>query len=751
MDNISICVSFIATILGIAYPILLEVVSRLDEKYSSQIIIDLFSKEKEKKYFSIALIISLISIILWILKLPPLFKLNGFNSFFGNSAEYLLILATAFLIIVFFLFVKKILIYYTPTKFIPYLIKRHDKQPDADNNLFFRAISDLLFFSINKQNEAIAKTISGFMYDAFKVIRDKSSNAEVVYPSAYYELVSKTIEELATVKNRRLIFLGHRTAGSVWILGEFGNSKISENTYSWMWSNLQLALSYDRSDFVIYHWEQAFQYIRHSLDYIRAEHSDKTFEITNQEEIYQRLTDRKRFLEFHYALGGLLLYKGKYDCIKRAFAYTQSTPPQYELLPDSMNEVFDLYFDFRDPYEMKHPWISSRYYFPDTGGINSDGVIKKWICEYIAVLFVRQYSIVPYLVYMAPLNAPNIPSTQAEKRKWIDNLDYFKRLVNEVLKNKDLLTTIGLSFVTDEWCEENKKPKPLEFIEKLKQDVINSFEGTLIDQTISDGKVIKFKETSIGMLTPIFNQYEIINNKNELKGELNKWYLYGSSHLIDKSGFADNQEAAHLNFDSFLPEGFSNKFRDFASEIFVLATSKSYLLNSADIIQAIIKMNIDINDYLIISFGIDFKTLIKESNYEFLNGIEVITFDFRNYHLVGDSLFLLKKQDLPKLVYKEIKEEEVNKYSLEKVIDKYNLYLTVVDLNQSEDLRNTFADTSKDKDLRKQVYMAIFINLEVQWKKDLKCIQIKQASPYRERGIINKLTDINAIDEKPSR
>lgn len=751
MDNISICVSFIAAILGIAYPILLEVISRLDEKYSSQIIVDLFSKEKENKFFTLSLRISLVSLLVWVLKFPPLIKIGGFDYLIGKSSEYILILSTIILIVSFFYFVKKVLIYYTPTKYLPYLIIRHNKNSEQNDYEFFRAIADVLYFSIKNQNEKISKTISDFMYRAFKTVRDNNQNKEVVYPSTYYDLVYKTIEELAFQKNKRLTFLEHRTAGSVWLLGEFGNTKISEDTYVWIWRNILLAIKYQREDYIIYHWESAYQYVRQSLDYIYPKHSNDTFEITNQNEINIRLADRKRFLEFHYALGGLLLYKKHYNCIKRAFTYTQSIPPKYELLPDTMDEVFGLYFNFRDPYEMKHPWISSRYGFPDLGGLNSDGVIKQWICKYVALLFIRQYSIVPHLITMKPLNLPRIPSSQGEKRQWIDNLDYFKRLVEEVLNNKDLLEATGLDFVTDEWCEKYNQPKPIEFIEKVKQSAIDSFEGTEIEQPVSATKVQRFKDTTAAVLNPIFEEYDIIDNKAELTGELNKWYVNGQSHIIDKSGFAENQDAEHLNFDSFLPESFSNKYRDTISEIFVLASSASYLLNSQDIVQGIGRLGIETKDYVIVSFGIGIQELIIKDGNDSFNDIKIINFSHRNYHLVGDSLFILRLVDLPKLHYRELKQEEVEKYSLDKIIEKYNLYTTVVDLNLSPDLRETFAEDSNEKDLRKSVYMAIFMSLEVQWKKDIQCIQLKQASPYRERGIINNLSDIKPIAEKPSR
>ena len=400
---------------------------------------------------------------------------------------------------------------------------------------------------------------------------------------------------------------------------------------------------------------------------------------------------------------------------------------------------------------MRIPWINQRYYFPETGGINSDAILKSWICKYIAVLFLRQYTIVPYLVYMKPLEYPVLPKKQSEKREWIDNLDYFKKLVDDILKNKELLDTLGFSFISDEWCEENNYPKPLEFIEKVKQDTIASFEGTLINQPVSDVKVEKFKNTTANILSPLLDKYEAINNNENLTGDLTKWYVNGQSHIIDKSGLADDQDADHINFDSFLPESFSNKLKEAIPEIFFRVTTQRYLLNEHDIIPAISGLNISVDDYIIVSFGVEIKRLIEESKLEFLNKIEVIEFGFRNYHLVGDSIFILKKKHLPKLKYNNIPDDEIQKYSLKEAIRKYNVYISVVDLNLASELRDTLEESSDGKDLRKSVYMAIFIHLEVQWQKDLSCIQIQKASAYRERGIPNNLSDIKPIDEKPSR
>lgn len=747
MDNISICVSFIVAILGIAYPILLEVMSRLDEKYLSQIILDLFSKEKERALFSIALILSLSSIGLWILKLPPLISIQVLNPIIDNSSEYLLIASTMWLIVTFFLFVRKILIYYTPTKFLPYLIKKHNNSPERNNYQEFRAISDILYYSIRNQNETLAKTVSSFMYHAFDEFRNKNSNIEVVYPTSYYDLLSKTIEELATIRNRHLTFLAYRAAGNLWLLGERINFKISEDTYRCMWYNLQLSLNYDREDFVQYHWERAFQHIRFSLNHTERQYSlqEGQYIVVNQTQIDERIKERNRFLEFHYALGGLFLHSRRYSCIKRAFTFTQSSPPKYELLPETMTEIFFWYFKFRDPYEIEYSKIGFRYHFPQTSGINADSIIKQWICEYFALLFIRQYMINPYLSFMKPLDLPVIPKSQSEKRQWIDNIDYFEHLVENTLTNRELLNEIGYSNITDEWFEEKKLVKPSDLFREVKEKLIASFEGQLVEQTISEEKFQKFKATTAKTLLPLLEKYAAIDNKENFVNTIDSWRIEGLSNIMDKSSFADNQDVYHINFDSFLPESLANKFTDSVSEIFVFASSTRYLLKRGDIIAGILNLVAGGSDYVIITFGHNLSTLVEGYNENYLDKIDIIEFNSGNYELTRDSLFVLKKCDLPQFIYHELEQSEIDKYSLMKVIEKYNVYVTVKDLNRDDELRHAIAQSVKKEDLRKSVYIAIFMNLELQWKENRQCIQIQVASEYQERGIVNELSDLVPI------
>lgn len=482
MNNISICITFIAGILGIAYPVLLQVVSRLDEKYNSLILVDLFNKEYERNSFTITLKLSLIFILLWMLKLKPFFNLERFGKIITNSAEYLLIISTFLGIVFFFLFVRKILIYYTPSKLLNFLKSRNDKSMRESNLSYLYAMSDLLYFSIKNQNEKIVELIWVYISKLFREFHDSSSDSKIIFPNAYYEVNSRTIEELANIKSNRFSFLTQSTAGNTWMLGSSVHKGISTTTYDWIWKNLRMILDYDRNEFVVYHWENASRYFGRSLNHIPPNISKLSLKATNQKEIAEREAERKIFLNFHYALGGLLLYKRKYELIYKMFRFTQSEPPEYLLLPKRMDQVFDTYFDFKDPFEGRYPFINSDYRFSDSGGFEMDSEVRGWICSFIALLFLRQFPLASQLSIQNPLASPRVPTTDIQKKQWIDGLTNFRLSVAELYNSKELLKVTGLDIITDTWCDENHKPTPLEFIDNLKKDIQDSFNDRRIDQ-----------------------------------------------------------------------------------------------------------------------------------------------------------------------------------------------------------------------------------------------------------------------------
>lgn len=753
MDPVSISVSFIVAILGIAYPLLFQVITGFDEKYSSLHVLDIFRKESVRRYFEWLLIISLILILIWILKLKPLFQIDGINLLINNSALLLLLVSTVALIVAFFFLVKKILIYYSPIRLTEYLIKeKYNNEIVFNDNksLYFQGLSDLLYLAIRNQNKKISKTVSDFIYKAFKDFREKADEP-IEYPKEFYELVNKTTIELANSESKELKYLEYRSVGGLWFLGELDYYELSETTYSWLWRNLLVALKYEEDDMIVAYWENAYRFFDYQLKEIQPVR-DEEFNITNQDEIDKRDNERERFLEFQYALGGLLLYRERYSCLNRMFKYTNSQPPKYVLLPDSMDDIFKRYFQFRDPYHTNFPWITRKYSFPGTEGIQEESFIKKWICQYIAVLLLRQYSITPYLSYQEPLQLPSIPETQGEKRLWIDNLDYFKSLVKKVYQDEELKQKLSLGFLNDEWCENEDKPTPLEVIENTKTNLIESFETAEVEQEVSPEKAEEFFESSREIMREVFNQYEIINNREADFTEFQNWFINGETTVIDKNAFSDNQGFDSSSVISYLGNQLSRKFRRAISETFYFNITNSYLLSPSNLFEAIDHLNINKDEYRIISFGIRqdyYKNSfgiegLSESDYK---GIPIINLSNYNYEMLGQSLLIIKKDDLPKIIHHELEQEVIEEYFLDRIDEEFNIYASIVDLNQEDELREEMYPKYENRNLRKSVVINLLVKTEIRWDKNTELISLKAQQPTREEGLSDELDDIEAINQ----
>ena len=742
-----LCVALIASILGVAYPILLQVISNLDEKYKSQLITDFFKRDFLFKFFKVSLYISIFAIFVWIIGFEPneffekILSILFLENYIGYTAAYLLVFSTITLLVSFFLFTSKVINYYTPYKFLSYLINKHRKNPSFNEYETFNAISDLFYYAIISNNEKMVNTLNDFMFEEFKSIRENAH--DVVFPKSYYDLAHNIIVILAQKEFNNLKSVEYRAASGIWLLGEYSKSTISDHTYYRLWENLKTCVFYKKDDYILYYWEQANQYFNYSISSINRIYSNTTFLLENELEIEERRKVRKKFKEFNYALGGLLLYSQRLDCIKRIFEYTQSIPPVYDLLPLDMTEVFSLFNNFIDPSHRNYLEINSLYPFPNTDGINSEKVIKQWICEYIAILFLRQYTIVPYLVSMRPLDFPIFPSNLSERRVWIQHIDIFKQAVSRQLNSKIIVDNLGLRFLTHEYCSINNIDYPIDYFNKLKSKMEESFQTTLYEQELSKRKVNQLKDTTTDIVLRVVEKYEKINNHHNSSSEL-VCYDFGSvSHILEKNGFAENQEADYLNADSIVAENFISNYCDFISRTFVISKSKSYVLSIEDLIKGVEKLEINPMEIVIISFGIK-DTDFKSNNN--LNTINFIYFDKYDYNFVGESLFILNKKDLPKFDYKELVHDKIIEFEYEKIIDDYNVYLSILDLNKQDNKRRALQNMKTQEDLKKSVFISVCINLSICWIKNIHMVQIKLATPFNEKGIKNIPNDILKFD-----
>lgn len=325
MDSFSVCVTLISVLLGIAYPILIQITS--NDKYSSEQILDLFENHRCRKFFIPNLISALAFVGIYLLKLSPIFCFENelMNSALENSACIIIFILTILLIINFLLITQLVKIFYRTSSLIKFLDSKSDIVIEKNDFSSFDCMADLLYWSIQNQDSNASKQLIPYFSKMFRIYQDKHKTKDgLIYPDRFYWLTYSTSEKISGMDRNNLIALEHRAVGGIWLLGEFNAPKISDATYRSLWTNLAVCLNNDRGDLIITFWQTTHQYFIFNLPYINPDYDMEGdgFTIKNKKEIEDRNQERESFLEFHYALGGLLLYKDRPDLIKKIFFYT---------------------------------------------------------------------------------------------------------------------------------------------------------------------------------------------------------------------------------------------------------------------------------------------------------------------------------------------------------------------------------------------------------------------------------------------
>jgi hypothetical protein len=752
MNLIEICIAFLAAIISVGTPLIFDVISKVDEKYQSEVISDLLNKKSKKKTFQILLIIAAISVALYIFISLILLKASlGHQSCYMKIVSFPLIIFTA-LVVGFFIHFTFISIKFSRPSSLFLIIKEKNKKERFRKDEIMDAFFDFSIHSIRKKdfNTFYEKTIKHFIdiSNEFKKYETKS------LPNSFFQFGYRVTKELASNKDLDFNQFKYHTINHLWII-----NNLDETEYSWLWRNLRIAIENHEDEMVIYYWKRAFQYFEYDLRIPDSIYSTPfTGEKENQGEISQKQKERTDFLDFHYYLGGLLLFEDRIKCIRKIWNHTNSEPPRYPLLLSTLGEIFTRYFKLCQIFD-KDLWDkASRYGFPKVDSINFDWIVNSWIRKYLILLFLRQYTLQRYYTFDNFLELPNSPESQAEKKHWIDNIDRFIDGLKEVLANTERLKALQLDHITEKWCEDEKKIYPLMLVYNFKHQLEADWGQANIDQPVSLEKERKFWTSSKQIIEEAIVEYDNVINKIIQIENINykkPFYITGNKMLALKSDFAGNQPYDHLNDDSFLAEQVANNLRWVISETFLMVTTQGYLLKEEDLFKAIdnLKVTETPNDFEIISFKNNIEYYISVLNVQGLSksdykGVALIDIWNCSGHIVGNTFFIVKKSDLPWLEFKE----PVSKWGIEfrkeeMIIPEKHISASIIDLHKHPEVVQELQEKGNKENLDEKVLVDIEMLAVINWKKDAKVIALQVASAYKDRGIPNNLEEVKPFDE----
>jgi hypothetical protein len=126
------------------------------------------------------------------------------------------------------------------------------------------------------------------------------------------------------------------------------------------------------------------------------------------------------------------------------------------------------------------------------------------------------------------------------------------------------------------------------------------------------------------------------------------------------------------------------------------------------------------------------------------NQMKIVNINNQMNDLVRQSIFILKKSDLPAIVYNEVSENIIEKFKLQKIEESKYIYANILDLNKAENqaIRDEIPNVNTD-DLSKLVIVCVGINTEIRYKTNSNCIQLKIFYQFDDRGTVNNLSDVH--------
>lgn len=314
-----------------------------------------------------------------------------------------------------------------------------------------------------------------------------------------------------------------------------------------------------------------------------------------------------------------------------------------------------------------------------------------------------------------------------------------------------MLEALGYQHMSDkQWFVENGKPVPPELIESFKAQIEHDMERTRKEQSISTTKLEEFYAATRGILCSVFAQYQSFFGNSSITENYNKIYIIGSHQIMDKQAYVEDQEICHANADSIVAEHASLEFRQLALNIFVYMQSRRYVLKEQDIWTTINNFSNYKNDFVIFSIGNNLnylqhnEPLLQNTDGEWsYNGISIIDINHGMNELVSQSLWIIRKSDVPYLVFNKISnEDDISKYKLSEIDEQYHIFASIVDVNTTPIIK-TELETAKISDAGTKAIACVDFNAEIRCKKTAKAIQLKIYSQFGNKEQAISVEDVD--------
>lgn len=682
--------SILSTLFGLSYPLVIGCIEKIDDKFGSTKLSERFMSETSFKWFKTSLVINLVMAVIF-----PFFMDGYVHARLIMCVQCLgaIVLVSSAL----FLF-SKIITYYNITDLQREILDNYNsavsKKDKAKEEQYFIQWVDLSGELLKSADNELAQSVYEVLYDYVVRVHSENRGRALVFDLYYYEGISRINEFLSKGESQPIsVNNGNSILTSLILM----DSVVSETTYRYLWRNLRIQMFYNKDVWIMEYWKMASQKIGLFMKPIHQYIYDEEGKPYSQEQIEEKQKQRENFMEFHIMLCAMLIQEKKYRLLELMLSFTQSEPPSYPLVPSNISDIIDAFNkinhnSFVDPF-----YYESRYQMPNMHGITEGKIVGAANC-YLALLAYRIYVIRWNYGYESVLNTGALPDSLSELNTLRENLDVFKRWLERINSNKELLDIIGFSSfdkVIEEKAQLYDKTillRPDELTSRMQNEILNKMEQLRTSLPLSEEKVDSVEGELTGNIIRAVAPYGDLFGR---RFSQDNCYNLNSSVTMPfpNTAFVDNPDVGHAGIAGCMSSYMLHNFQHmFASSFFAEHSLTDYSLSSEDLFQAIDKLNLNKQHY-IIAFGLYFdyyigsiKDLKKETDHKYsYKGIKILSLDCST-EFFSQMVYVMRFEDRPSLDFHEPTAEEQQKLCLKKMNDLYGLWLSLEKISKHPEL-----------------------------------------------------------------
>ena len=652
--SFSTYISIFAAVIGLGYPLILQVIQRMNEQYTSIRISNLFTSEKTYKCFQGLLFVSLFFALVSSFVLEILEGIDNALIIWISVHCIVTFLLVLFSIIIF----QLMLVYYNPDALLDHIMR-------LGTGAHLLEIYDIAQVASKTDEENLYKrSMRVLMRELHNSLVEKAksdtSKLEGVTLEPHQQQLLNQIQRITCSKKEGNYFEHDSFLPVLWYPEDL-YIPLSKDTRKFIWDTLQKIINADKKDWFINYWTFACQYFDSQL---RGGYSDDKYD--NKGFIKQQIY----FKELHVAIAASLLFHKKYEWLDVVLNFTQTDPPSYPLVDNTFDSIWSDLIHFND-YLSYNKVFQLSDKFPMHGSyndVNSDYFILSQITQYLAILVLRLEWMNFNVSYKEPYDLPNI-----ENARSIPTLKKYEQIVLSMIQylgDESLKTSaqkLGL------WNDDSELDA-LMILQDFQKVIDSQLQNILKNPEIDDDKINFIKNNLCSILRQVDGNLPIKkDSKLENQGNKRKHELY-FPYMLSDSDIYNGRPRTNVNLENLVIRNIVNQAIAVYTNYFQKTSpSLNLQIHYQDLSASLHSLNLN-SDYAVVSFGI---SIDKRAN---LNGAKIIELSSKM-----SSIAILKIEDLPYVEYIESSSDDEKIKCIDEHLYLYSNIESLVDLDSKNE------------------------------------------------------------------